>query len=367
MQEIGLGRSLSQKKHRVTIYKCINAKQCDSREEVKISPDLSICYIPARGLGAHGYLPAGNLQKDLDALFCFSDNQLFLPHIFHFCKKNGIVFLPYVGIAHSIHKGLHAKIINTLFMMGTFQIYKKVPVIAKTEAAAQQLEKLGVKDIVVAPVGLDTSVLKKDFRKYDKAHLRAEFGFAQDDVLICSIAQMAESKRPLELVGIFSRLEEKKKFRMIMIGAGPLREAVRQKIADCGLESKIKLIERIPYENIWKIYAMSDYFVNLNQNEIFGMAIMEAVYYETSVAAFQSAPGPSGILKGLPGHCLCENDEQVEAWLTAPYPAKEALEESARKATQRFSWDRCADAFLESVKRRKQENDGKAPPVCRKY
>lgn len=54
----------------------------------------------------------------------------------------------------------------------------------------------------------------------------------------------------------------------------------------------VKIIDRVPYEEMWKIYVMSDYFVNLNRGEIFGMAIMEAVYYETSVAAI-AAPGPS--------------------------------------------------------------------------
>lgn len=36
---------------------------------------------------------------------------------------------------------------------------------------------------------------------------------------------------------------------------------------------------------MWEIYEMSDYYLNMNKGEIFGMAIMEAVYYKTSVAA----------------------------------------------------------------------------------
>lgn len=351
-QEIGLGHALVKKGHYVTIYKSIKKENGLQAETVEPEPGLTVYYLPTWGIGAHGYLPVKYLEKDMDGLVCFSDNQIFLPHIFRFCKSEGIAFVPYVGIIHSLHKGIRAKFVNTLFRMGTLQLYGKIPVIAKTEAAAQQLKKLGAGDIRVAPVGLDASVLKANFREYDKAALREEYGFARDDVLICSIAQMTETKRPLALVDIFSHIVEKKKFRMIMVGAGPLRETVKKKIADFGLADKIELIERIPYENIWKIYAMSDYFVNLNQNEIFGMAIMEAVYYETSVAAFQTAPGSSMILKGMSGHCLCKNDEQVEAWLTAPYPAKEELVESARKAIQKFSWDRSAEIFLEIIERK---------------
>ena len=112
-------------------------------------------------------------------------------------------------------------------------------------------------------------------------------------------------------------------------------------------------LKRIPYDEMWKIYAMSDYFISLNRGEIFGMAIMEAVYYGTACAAFAGAPGPSTILKDMEGHFLYENDGQLAQWLMAPYPDKRKLEESAQKAPARFSWDACARAFSEIVERRR--------------
>ena len=77
----------------------------------------------------------------------------------------------------------------------------------------------------------------------------------------------------------------------------------------------------------------------------------EAVYYETSVTAFAAAPGPSLTLKGMAGHCLCEEDGQVEAWLTSPYPSAQDLEESARRMEREFGWDRCADRFVSIIER----------------
>ena len=100
---------------------------------------------------------------------------------------------------------------------------------------------------------------------------------------------------------------------------------------------------------------MSDYFLNLNKGEIFGMAIMEAVFYCTSVAA-SAALGPRTTLAGMAGHKLCDNDAEMEAWLTSPYPTEDELLESSAKMIRDFSWNRCAEAFLSIVARKKLQN-----------
>ena len=77
------------------------------------------------------------------------------------------------------------------------------------------------------------------------------------------------------------------------------------------------------------------------------MAIMEAVYYKTSVAAIR-ALGPSVTLKDMKGHKLCENDDEMAEWIIGPYPSEKDLQESSEKMAATFTWDRCADAFLQA-------------------
>lgn len=347
-QEIGLGRALARKGHKVVIYKCLKKEKNSKMEKIRIEPGLTIYYLPIGGLGAHGYLRTAILSKDLDGILCFSDNQVFLPHIYRFCRKHNICFVPYIGTTFSLHSGLHAKVMDTWFAAGTLRIFKKNPVIAKTQGAKKELEALGVKNIRIAPVGLDTAVLKNDFQSYNRDELRDSFGFAADDVILCNVSRLEPEKRPLDLLTIFRHIRGKKKFKLLLIGEGPLRSEVDKKIAEYGIADDVKLLNRVPYEEMWKIYTISDYFVNLNRGEIFGMAIMEAVYYETSVAA-SMAPGPSVTLKGMKGHCLCTDDQQIEEWLTGCYPSEEELKESAGKMVRNFSWDKCADTFCKVV------------------
>jgi hypothetical protein len=87
--------------------------------------------------------------------------------------------------------------------------------------------------------------------------------------------------------------------------------------------------------------------------EIFGMAIMEAMYYHASVAAIR-AMGPSITLKGMRGHCLCDTDADIERWITGPYPTEEELAESAAKVVENFSWKPCAKAFVRMVESQKK-------------
>lgn len=344
-QEIGLGRALARKGHEVMIYKGIDPSE--KEEKVQVEKNLTIWYLPMKHLGAHGFMDCKNLDPQLKALFCFGDQQIFLPHVYRWCRRRRIPFVAYVGTAHSLDSNFKSKVMNALFAAGTLRIYKKNPVLAKTSAAKEELRQLGVPHAVIAPVGLDTAVLKKNIPADEKMRLRKEHGFEADDVILCNVSRLSWEKRPLELIDLFLQVKGKKKFKLIIVGNGPLEEELNEKIRKNGLEKEVKIYPNVPYEKMWEIYEMSDYYLNMNKGEIFGMAIMEAVYYKTSVAAIR-ALGPSVTLKDMKGHKLCENDDEMAEWITGPYPSEKDLQESSEKMAGTFTWDRCADAFLQA-------------------
>lgn len=205
-QEIGLGRALARMGAEVFIYKGVSRNEPADRAE--LPEGVTVEYIPMRSFGAHGYLDCNRLNPELAGIFCFGDQQIFLPHIYRFCKKNGIAFVPYIGTAHSLHSNMRSLVMNTLFALGTLKIYQKHPVIAKTEAAKEELRMLGVNDVTVAPVGLDTAVLKQNFRDYDRRELRKKHGLFPEDVVICNVSRLSPEKRPLELIDIFDSIKE---------------------------------------------------------------------------------------------------------------------------------------------------------------
>lgn len=353
-QEIGLGRSLSSMGHNVIIYKGTNDKS--QAEDIQLDERLTIHYMYMPSFGAHGFIRPSRMDNDFDGMFCFSDQQIFLRHVYHFCRRHHIVFVPYIGTTYSLYgQSLHGRVMNFLFSVTTLPLYKRIPVLAKTEPAKEELINLGVAadNITVSPVGIDVAVLKKDFLTCDRNSLRREFAFEADDVILCNVARLDPDKRTLDLLDLFYKVQDKDKFRLLLVGEGVMRESLDQKIKEYKIEDKVTIIDRVPYQDMWKIYVISDYYLNLSKTEIFGMAIMEAVYYRTSVAAI-NAIGPSLTLKGMKGHALCSSDDEIMQWILKEYPSDKELAESAEKMIRDFSWDTTAKQFIMLINKAKK-------------
>ena len=65
--------------------------------------------------------------------------------------------------------------------------------------------------------------------------LRKEHGFEADDVILCNVSRLSCEKRPLELIDLFLQVKGKKKFKLIIVGNGPLEEELNEKIRKNGL------------------------------------------------------------------------------------------------------------------------------------
>lgn len=346
-QEVGLGKALAGMGHDVTIYKCVERGK--ETEPWIISGQLRVRYIPVFAAGVHGYLPTGLLDPETEGLLAFADTQIFLPHVYRWCEKRGICFVPYLGIAHSSHLNLKSRLMDALYAMGTKKIYRRIPVLVKNDTVEKEMHSQGVTHTTVTPVGLDETELKMDYRRHDRSALRRKYGYTDDDVVVCFVGRMEERKRPLDMIDIFDAVKDAKPFRLLMVGEGDQQQQAAARIKEKGLDDRVRMISRVPYEDIWEIHYVSDYFVNLMTWEIFGMALLEAVFYGSCAVACE-APGPNFILKGLPGHFLCKSDEEIRQKLLDPMPSRETLDESSRALLRRFSWDHCARAFADRTK-----------------
>ena len=351
-QEVGLGKALNELGHSVIVYKGVEKGK--SMDPMKVSDSLEVRYIPISALGVHGYFPSDQLDPTLDGLLVFADTQIFLPHIYHWCEKNGVCFVPYIGIAHSAEKNAKSILMDMLYRAGTQRIYKKIPVLVKTDAVREEMNDQGVKNCVVTPVGLDETELKTDYREQDRSALRRAYGYTDEDVIISFVGRLKSEKRPLDMIDIFDHVKDKKQFKLLIVGEGYLYDDIRAKVKEKGLDRRVQMIQRVPYEKMWEIHYIADYFVNLCDREIFGMALLEGIYYGSAAAA-ANAPGPAFILRDLPGHALCQSDQEIERFLTAAPPSRQALEESVKILMRRISWEPCARAIVEQVEAYRQK------------
>lgn len=353
-QEIGLAKAIADlTRQKVVIYKAIHKTDVQNMEQ--INDNVTVKYICCARIGnAHGYMDTKWLDKTwcgekMNALICFCDQQLFIPHIYKFCTENNIQMLLYTGIIRSNRGGLNAAISQVLFQLGTKQLYKKVPVVAKTNGVKKELGKIGARDVVVAPVGMDPKALNANWKSADRNQLRKGFHYMPEDTVVLCISRMEKEKNIMDLIELAKKCRVgKKNMKFLVIGTGRQSEEFKETVNAEHLENVIQIIDKMPHSEIWKAYVAADYYINLCRDEIFGMSIMEAVYYETPTVAIY-AYGPDTILDGVKSSIEVDSVSEMADWICGEYPSKDGLAYDAELIATEFTWYRTAKIMLDRL------------------
>lgn len=147
------------------------------------------------------------------------------------------------------------------------------------------------------------------------------------------------------MVEIFQQLyAQDKNYRLLMIGQGELLEQVKQSISRKSLGNVVSIMEKIENSNIWEAYRIAYAYVNLNEHEIFGMSILEAMYYECPVVALE-ASGPDYILEyGKYGY-LCSSDLELYNSLIQK-KIRGKIEEAKSRICNQYTWNESAKEFF---------------------
>lgn len=342
-QEIGLAKAFDCICDEVKVYRLVDASCKYTGEWLEGCQNTYVQFIPSKKIGTNGLLDLKVLDKTLDMLVFFSDTQIIVPAVHRWAKKNGVVLIPYIGVIESHSTSSLKRLIMDFLFRRNLAVYKKHHCAVKTPAVQAKLEKMGVSAITVTPVGLDLSVLKTDFVDADELTLKQKYGYCASDKVLLFVGRLTEEKQPLRMIELFDQLHRRNSnYKLLMVGDGEQRKTVTEDVEKRNLTSAIQIIERISNKDIWELYRFADCFVNLNQQEIFGMAILEAMYYGCKVVAWK-APGPSFIIEDGISGCLADNDEGILTAITGKSIMPEA---SQRRISDNFTWDKTAQKLL---------------------
>lgn len=345
VQEVGLATALIKKGHQVSVLYCNRDVKDIEKDEVY---DF-VYYLPHRSFGIHGIFDINLLSKfNPEKLILFSDNQLWAKNVILWCKKNNVRIIHYFGNVLSDNKKWINQFYTKLILKRNIKSYNYSVNVAKTEKVHEEMERLKVPFTKVIPVGLDDSVLM-DNRNLD-INIRNELGFRKDEIVLLFIGRLVNYKRPILACDIAKALIKKgKKVRLVIIGKGVLKEKLLRHITENELTNIVNYIEGVPYSDIYKYMVSCDCLINLSSKEIFGMTILEAMYYGLPVVA-HTAPGPNEIIDdGITGY-LCDSNN-IETWLSFIEKAINNRDilgaESKKQIMTRFVWEKIASRFLE--------------------
>jgi alpha-1,6-mannosyltransferase len=247
--------------------------------------------------------------------------------------------VPVVGFCHTdaaalaaLHFGDWAEAPTFNFWSSAYQRFDRV--IAPSHHIATRLAEAGVEHVAVQGLGVDTDLFHPS--RGDPVRLRKRLGLPPDARLLVFAGRPAREKNIDSMVGALELLGDP--YRLLLIGAG--KESRYSPNVIC-LD-----YEREPLK-LAALMAGCDAFLHANENEIFGLVVLEALaaglpvigsdrggvseLIDDSVGQVAASVDPTGLAEAISG--LFERD------LTALSAA------ARRRAEVRHSWDSTFEAL----------------------
>jgi len=139
-------------------------------------------------------------------------------------------------------------------------------------------------------------------------------------VTIASVMRLTRRKRPMPLLRMLKRLRDRVSpnigLRAVIIGDGPLRDAMAGYLRSRGMDSWVSMPGRLERPDIREIFSHSDLYVAPAVLESFGIAALEARTAGLPVIATRNGGVGEFITDGSEGFLTGSDDEMVHA-LTA--------------------------------------------------
>lgn len=209
-------------------------------------------------------------------------------------------------------------------------------VFSTSEVMKKQIQRLGRKDVIVTPFGVDLSIYKPQPARM--------FG---DDVKVLGTIKSLEEPYGIDvLIEAFAIVKKKftGKLKLVICGDGSRKTALQQKASATGFGNDIVFTGAIPQSEVPRYLNSFDVFANLSRRESFGVSVIEAMACGIPVV-LSDADGPREISKnGKFAAMVPVNDapaaaEQFHRLLIDPQQAGLLGKAGRQRVEQEYDWN----------------------------
>lgn len=349
LQEIGLAKALIRKGNKCDIvYYCKDPKNREQFIEVDGSKQKIKIYW-RKGINILGNVYYSGLLKEkfinnYDIVQLSEYNQIYT---YYFNKKVNKPCIIYHGPYDcEFNKNFSRKclLFDKIYLKN--YIKDKPYFITKSQLATKFLRKKGFEKVTTVGVGLDETKFKNNLDSKNEK----EF--------ILYIGTLDERRNILFLLRVFNIVVKKKtNMKLLLIGKGEKSyiEKINKYIRQNNLNNNIIYKESVNQSEIGEFYKKASLFLLPTNYEIFGMVMLEAMFF--GVPVITSNNGGSSVLinNDYNGVIIDKFDEikwseKILEILNDPYNLNRISKNAKKTIEEKFTWDKISERFLENYR-----------------
>lgn len=211
-------------------------------------------------------------------------------------------------------------------------VYKKAKLcIAASNAVREEFEKLGVKNSVVIPNGVDLDKFTS-----------ADVGRRTSHVIL-SVGRLVEVKGHTYLIDALAKIrKEIPDAQLVFVGDGSRRKSLEMQAEALGAKKSVRFAGEVPHDSLPQYYAGADVFVMPSLSEGFGIAVIEAMASGIPVVASCVGGLKDIIDDGKTGLLVqAANSGEIAAAVCRLWKdraLKERMINEARMRVQKYDW-----------------------------
>lgn len=223
-------------------------------------------------------------------------------------------------------------------------------IVAVSQAMRRACEQLAQprREVAVVPNGADARV----FFPRDRGETRSELGLPQDERIITFVGVLTPRKGIDTLIEAMGRLADDPHPPLLVVaGTGELRESLDTRIAELGIEDRVRFVGKVPHDDVAKWMAAGDVFCLPSLSEGLPTVVCEAMACGRAVVATAVDGTPEIVDDGATGYLVPPTDPVALAGalrrvLDDPETRAGFEAEALRRSQATYTWAANAAAHI---------------------
>lgn len=360
LQEVGLAKALTRLGHRCDILYYTDQKK-DHRETIVFDGDKTITILRTHGYNFLYEAIYPSLKKVVDDYDIIQVTDYVGFNSVWLNAKHQDKTVNYQGPYYSPYNKkdiLRALVMDHLLL--PFSHPSKMIVGTKSILATRYLHEKRIPNVTTLGVGIDIDNLTPPPQKDLPPFIQEVQSQKQSLKYLLYIGRLEPRRNILFLLDVFQQVAEKdENIRLVLIGKGDKEytDECWAKVDALNIKDKIFYCQQIEQKYVHEIYRCCDLFLLPTRYEIFGMVLLEAMYFGMPVLTTYNGGSATLIQDGENGFILEQMDTALWADKICSLLNDQALmAKVARKASDtvahNYTWDALAPRFLELYNQR---------------